>query len=147
MEYDAPLQTGCAEWLKEQGRIVLLAMGNMVQTAWEASEELAKEGIDAAVVNARFAAPIDAEMIRRAASYDMIVTLEENVLRGGFGETVAAALLDNAGGGCRGGLLRIGLPDKFMEQGSQAQLRRCYGLDTESVVRKIKERWCRSDEG
>ena len=145
-EYDAPLQTGCAEWLKEQGRIVLLAMGNMVQTAWEASEVLAGEGIDAAVVNARFAAPIDTEMIRRAAAYDMIVTLEENVLRGGFGEMVAAALLDNTGGGYRGGLLRIGLPDKFMEQGSQVQLRQCYGLDTESVVRKIKERWHRSDE-
>ncbi len=131
----APVVYGECEWLSREGRIVLLAAGSMVQTAQQAAGLLAGDGIAAAVANVRFVSPEDVEMLRYASGFELVVTLEENVARGGFGERAAAWLLSH---GFRGRFLNICLPDRFIEHGTQEELRRAYGLDAESAAEKIR---------
>lgn len=137
-EHCAPVRRGECEWIWEQGEVLLLAVGSMVETAAEAAEILKKEGITAALVNVRFLAPVDERMLAAALSYRMVVTLEENVARGGFGEGVAAALSLR---GYRGKFVPVSLPDQFIEHGSQAELREAYGLDAKGAAKKIMDAW------
>ncbi len=133
-EWAAPIKAGCAEWIDEEGDIVLLAVGTMVQSAWGAAQKLKEKGVRAAVVNVRFVSPIDEEMLRRAAEYRMVVTLEENVSRGGFGEQVGDYLMQQH---AECSFVNISLPDKFIEQGTQEELRRKYAMDTDGVAATI----------
>ena len=83
-EYREPIKLGKSEWIRRGSRVALLAIGTMVETAMEVEELLAKDGIDATVVNLRFAKPLDYEMLDEVLDYhSLIVTMEENVLSGG----------------------------------------------------------------
>ena len=108
----------------------------MVSVAWEASERLAAEGIKVGVVNARFVKPIDLDtLVRVGVASGKILTLEENVLRGGYGESVRAGL-EHSGIEVH----CIGLPDAFVEHGSQTIIRAEAGLSADSVIDWIRTR-------
>ena len=125
---------GKASLEREGSDIAIIAVGHHVQTAITAAEELEKEkGIKAAVINARFVKPIDKEMIIDIALRTRnLITIEENALAGGFGSAVLECLAD--AGITDINVRRLGLPDRFVEQGAQALLRKEVGLDTESVI-------------
>ncbi|MDE7325719.1 MAG: 1-deoxy-D-xylulose-5-phosphate synthase, partial [Lachnospiraceae bacterium] len=135
-DFKAPLRCGECEWIIREGEVLLLAVGSMVEVADQAVRLLAAQGIRAALVNVRFLAPVDMEMLDAALSYPMVVTLEENVMRGGFGEEVARELFLRGFGGK---FLPVALPDRFIEHGSQAELRRVYGLDAEGIAKSVRE--------
>ena len=135
-----PLPWGKAEIVKEGRDIALFAVGSMVKTACQAAELLEKEQISAAVLNMRFIKPLDKEVLRRyASSAGCIVTCEENALAGGFGSAVAEFFADE---GIQVPLLRIGLPDSFVEQGTRQELLELCGLTAEAIVEKVKKRIC-----
>jgi len=134
-EFRAPIEAGKAEMLYDEGGILLLAVGNMVKTALKVRDALKELGLKCSIANARFVAPMDTELLREAAGkYSMIVTMEENVYSGGFGEHVAAWY---ARQGLNVSLVQIAIPDMFVTHGSPAQLSRLTGIDAESVVAKI----------
>ncbi|MDE7299876.1 MAG: 1-deoxy-D-xylulose-5-phosphate synthase, partial [Lachnospiraceae bacterium] len=135
-EFDAPVVCGECEWLSRQGRVALLAAGSMVETAWRAAGLLAEQGIEAAVANVRFLSPEDEEMLKYASGFELVVTLEENVARGGFGERAAGWLLTHGFGGR---FFNVSLPDKFIEHGTQEELKRAYGLDAETIAERVRE--------
>ncbi len=95
-----------------------------------------------ALVNLRFLSPLDARMLKDALSYPMVVTLEENVMRGGLGEEVAGKLL---AGGYGGRFLPVALPNRFIEHGTQAELRKACGLDAESIAKLVRETMAGAD--
>ena len=116
--------------------VAILALGAMVAPAMEAAGELALKGIEATVVNARFAKPLDAALIMDLASrIKRMVTVEENVLSGGFGSSVLRLLQES--GRCDIQVKNMGIPDEFVEHGTQAMLRSKYGLDAEGIVRQV----------
>lgn len=134
-EQRAPIQKGRAEVLATGKEVALLAIGSMVETAWEVRSRLAEYGIAATVVNARFAVPLDRECILSlAGNHGLLVTMEENVASGGFGEHVAAFLSDEQ---IPVQLIRIAIADQFVEHGSVEQLKEALGLDVDSVTQKI----------
>ena len=107
----------------------------MVETAWQVRKKLAEKGITTTVVNARFAMPLDKNCLRKLAeSHPLLVTMEENVASGGFGEHVAAFLEEEA---LHTKALRIAIPDCFVEHGSVGELKKALGLDADSVTEKI----------
>jgi len=131
------LEIGKAELLIEGSDVVLVAIGNMVAPSVEAAKRLVADGISAAVVNARFIKPLDETLILQAAKKTgRIVTVEEHVLQGGFGSAVLECL-DAAGIGVK--TLRIGLPDSFIEHGTQSVLRKKYGLDADGIYTSVKD--------
>ena len=100
----------------------LFAIGSMVETAWQVRRKLAEKGIPTTVVNARFAMPLDKNCLRKLAeSHPLLVTMEENVASGGFGEHVAAFLEEEA---LHTKVLRIAIPDCFVEHGSVGELKK-----------------------
>lgn len=112
--------------------LAIAALGSMVAPAWAAAKLLAKEGFRIEVLNARFAKPLDEEALLEIASrVPYVATLEENVLSGGFGQAVRS-LLERGAPTTK--LLTLGLPDRFVAHGSQAQLRKECGLDAESIA-------------
>lgn len=127
------LEIGKGEIILEGSDAVILAIGNMVYPAIEASSILKKDGIDAAVVNARFIKPIDESLILKLAyKYKNIITVEEGALAGGFGSAVLEVLERNSVTEVR--VKRIGLPDKFIEHGSIKELHNIYGLNAEDIA-------------
>jgi len=116
--------------------VAILAIGNMVAPALEAAQELASNGIETTVVNARFAKPLDSELITSLAKrIKRIVTVEENVLSGGFSSSVANLLQES--GIIDAQVKSIGIPDEFIEQGTQALLRSKYGLDAKGIAEQV----------
>ena len=114
---------------------MLLAYGSMVKTALDVRERLKQAGVDCALVNMRFAKPLDTQMLDHVSkSYRLAVTMEENVKTGGIGEAVAAYLRT---AGAKVGLLHIAVEDTFLPHGNVEVLRRQAGLDAESIVQKI----------
>ncbi len=133
-----PLPIGKAELLHEGGDITLLALGNMNRVAAEVAELLEKYGVECTRVNARFIKPLDAECIcTHARGKDLVVTLEDHSIVGGFGSAVME-LLEAEGIGTP--VLRIGWPDAFVEHGKEAQLREKHGLTPSAIVAAIEER-------
>lgn len=136
-EKRAPIEKGKAEVLCEGTDVALFAIGSMVETAWKVMEKLQERGISATVVNARFAAPLDKECIcSLVQKHRLLVTLEENVASGGMGEHVAALLMEEQ---CRIKILRIAVPDAFVEHGDVDTLYRVLGMDTDTVTNRICE--------
>jgi 1-deoxy-D-xylulose-5-phosphate synthase len=132
------LEIGKAELLLDGNDVVIIAIGNMVHPALDAAKRLAADGISAAVVNARFVKPLDAEMVlRMARKAGRVVTVEEHALQGGFGSAVLECL--DAGAMNSVKTLRIGLPDMYIEHGPQKTLRQKYGLDSEGIYTSVKE--------
>ncbi|MEW5910351.1 MAG: 1-deoxy-D-xylulose-5-phosphate synthase [Thermodesulfobacteriota bacterium] len=129
---------GKGEVLKEGKDLLILAVGRAVQDALQAWDELEKEKIHATVVNARFIKPLDKELIHSlAGKIGKIITVEENVLAGGFGSAVLESLSDAKISGVR--VDRIGIPDTFVEHGSQQVLRARYGIDAQAIIRSAKQ--------
>jgi 1-deoxy-D-xylulose-5-phosphate synthase len=129
---------GKGEILRHGKDVAILAIGTMVAPSLEAAEELALNGIEATVVDARFAKPLDAELITAlAGDIKQLVTVEENALSGGFGSRVASLLEESGISDIQ--LRSIGIPDEFVEQGSQATLRSVYGLDAPGIARQVLE--------
>ena len=134
----ADLTVGKAEVISEGGEVAFLAVGTMNETATKAAEILAEQGIEATLANMRFVKPLDEELLLQLGTdKKLLVTLEENVLAGGFGSAVAEFLLDK---GLPARLLRFGLPDAFVEQGSRKELLELVGLTPEAVAAKILAR-------
>lgn len=134
-EYREPIKLGKSEWIRRGSRVALLAIGTMVETAMEVEELLAKDGIDATVVNLRFAKPLDYKMLDEVLDYhSLIVTMEENVLSGGVGEHICR-YVEMHSTGVR--VIACGIPDKFIHQGSIKELLEETGLDAQSIYQKI----------
>ncbi|KAF0144626.1 MAG: 1-deoxy-D-xylulose-5-phosphate synthase [Nitrospirae bacterium] len=131
------IETGKAEILKEGEDIALIAIGNTVYPALNAAARLEKDGIKAAVINARFVKPMDKGLIFSIASrIKKIVTIEENLIAGGFGSAVLEYL--NSADIHDIKIKMLGIPDEFVEQGSQAILRKKYGIDEEGIYQNCK---------
>lgn len=132
-----PISYGKSEILYQQGEVVLLAYGSMVKTAVGVRELLQQQGMECAVVNMRFAKPLDEAMLQQAASrYKLLVTMEENVKAGGLGETVRSYLdeIDT-----KAKVLQVALPDQFIPHGNVQSLKKKLGIDEGSIAAKIRE--------
>jgi 1-deoxy-D-xylulose-5-phosphate synthase len=135
-----PIEIGRGELLHEGERVALLGYGYGVPVALGAAAKLADEhGLDPTVADARFAKPLDGELAERlAADHDVLVTVEENVLAGGFGSAVLEHLADrDLLGSTR--VLRIGLPDRYVTHGKPALLREEVGLTPAAVAERVAE--------
>lgn len=137
-EHRAPIELGKSELLSEGSEVAIFAVGCMVKVAEQVRKALAEHGIHPTVINGRFIKPIDEEAVAKACStHSLIVTLEENVAAGGYGEAIAAFMkrenLDNA-------LYTVAIPDRFIEHGSVDQLRQEIGMDAPAIVKGILER-------
>jgi 1-deoxy-D-xylulose-5-phosphate synthase len=132
------LPIGRAEVLHDGSDLAIIAAGVTVLPSLEAARSLAREGIQVKVINARFIKPLDAELIlNTASSIDKILTIEENVLDGGFGSAVLELFAQNGITGIT--VRRLGIGNEFVEHATQAQLRSQYGLDEAGIIRAAKE--------
>ena len=126
------------ETLKKGKDLLILAIGSMVYPALDAATELSSEGIEAEVVNCRTLKPMDEELLLSCLKeFDKVITLEENVLSGGFGSAIAEFIFEKGIKGIE--LKRIGIPDKFIEHGSRKELLKLLGLDKEGIIKTAKE--------
>ncbi|MFO7687068.1 MAG: 1-deoxy-D-xylulose-5-phosphate synthase [Desulfobacterales bacterium] len=133
-----PLPIGKAEVLATGDDVLILAVGLVVNEALKARRILAAEGLAATVVNCRFVKPLDSELIAAlAAKIPRIVTVEENMLAGGFGSAVLECVSDLGIDGCR--FRRIGIPDIFIEHGPQKLLRSKYGIDAPAIAAAARQ--------
>lgn len=132
------LPIGKGEILSEGTDLLILAVGNGVQESLLALEQLEKNGIDTTLVNCRFVKPLDFDLINRlAGSIKNILTIEENVLHGGFGSAVLECLNNNGVSNVR--VRRIGITDTFVEHGHQQILRSKYGVDAKAIIDAAKQ--------
>ena len=130
-----PIEYGKSELMFEGEKIALVAVGSMVQTAVQVREKLLDKGINATVVNARFVCPLDTECLDRLSrDHQWIVTMEENVLKGGFGEACGDYLLAKHED-VR--LIHVGVPDVYVEHGGVDQLKKTLHMDADSIVERI----------
>jgi 1-deoxy-D-xylulose-5-phosphate synthase len=129
-----PLEIGRAELLVEGDDVLLVAVGRMVEVAEKAAVDLAEKGVSAGVVNARWVKPLDPRILEWAAPVDHVVTLEDNVIAGGFGSAVTEAFSD---AGLAKHVTHIGVPDGFLPFGSASDLMEAVGMDADSVVSKV----------
>ena len=133
------LEIGKAELLRDGGEIALVAYGAMVHPSLQAAENLAKDGIEATVVNARFAKPLDSSLLLALArTKRLIVTVEEAYLAGGFGAAVLELLEEN-GLQDKVRVVRMGVPDRIVTHGDPKLLLAKYGLDADGIYTKVKE--------
>lgn len=133
-----PLPLGKGEILREGGDVCFLAVGSMTANALQAAELLAADGIAAEVVNMRFVKPLDRELLLEAAGHvKLLVTVEENVLAGGFGSAVLECLAD---AGRTVPLVRLGIPDRFVPQGGRSLLWEECGLLPYQMAARVRER-------
>ena len=136
-EMRAPIVQGKSEVLCEGTHVALFAIGTMVETAWKVKEQLAERDITATVVNARFMTPLDEKAILSAAEkYPLIVTMEENVASGGFGEHIAALLKEHE---AKVKVLPVAIENRFVEHGDVETLRRVLGIDEKTITDRICE--------
>ena len=136
-DHNEPIIYGKSEVLHNGSKAAIFAVGGMVKQAEEARQILAQQGIDVTLVNARFVRPLDTDCLREMAdTHRLIVTAEDNVLRGGFGEAVADYLMTNGYGN---DLLHIGVQDAFVTHGTPDQLYHMLGMDAESVAKRISD--------
>ncbi len=136
-EYRAPVSYGKSETIHMGHEIALVAVGSMVKTAVAVEEALRQRGYEVTLINARFVKPLDEEMLLQLTeNHHLIVTMEENVFRGGFGEAVND-FYQNQGASVK--VLNIAIPDRYIEHGSIDILKKEAGIDAESVVKAIEE--------
>ena len=134
-EFRSPVELGKAEWICREWEIALFAVGSMVKTAEQVRGQLKEMGYGVSLINARFVKPIDEEAVKEACrDHLLIVTLEENVFCGGYGEKVLDCMNRN---GLKNGLLNISIPDAYVEHGNAEVLKREMGIDADSIVRRI----------
>lgn len=134
-EFAAPIEYGKAEMLYEEENIALFALGSMVSTGEHVREKLKARGYSCTLVNARFVKPLDTDMIDRlCGKHKLIVTMEENVLRGGMGMCATRYIHEHHPGIQ---VIQVALPDAYVEHGNVSKLREMLGIDSDSVIRRI----------
>ena len=132
-----PVEIGQGEKLRDGSDAVVAAVGVGVEAALAAAELLAEEGLSLTVLDARFVKPLDAELlVAEAQRCGRVITVEENALMGGFGSAVLETLNDY---GVLVPVCRFGLPDRFVPQGTQAELRQLLGLDAKGLAATIRD--------
>ncbi|HRT97527.1 MAG TPA: 1-deoxy-D-xylulose-5-phosphate synthase [Planctomycetota bacterium] len=132
------LEVGQGEVLREGSEAALVAYGSMVAPAWEAAALLAKDGIEVAVINARFAKPLDATLLASvAARVPVLFTLEEHSVLGGFGSAVLESLAAHGAIPCR--VEMVGVPDRFIEHGSREALLDALDLSARGIAARVRE--------
>lgn len=135
LEFRAPIELGKAEALYAEGEICLLAVGSMVKSAEKVRELLHEAGYKCSVINGRFIKPIDEDAVRWATqNHKLVVTMEENVASGGYGEKVRN-YMDTLGTASK--LINITIPDEYVEHGNVELLKKEIGMDEESIVSRI----------
>jgi 1-deoxy-D-xylulose-5-phosphate synthase len=131
------IEIGKAEKLIDGDDVALLALGSMVDYSLKAEAKLKEQGINCEVINMRFAKPLDTDMLDNiAAKFQKVVTLEENNLPGGFGSAVAEYFISK---NYKNDLQFIGIPDKFVDHGTQEELHHILGIDPDGIVERVKE--------
>ena len=136
-EYRQPISAGKSEWIYRESEIALVALGSMVKTAEKVHAALREEGIPASLINARFAKPLDTQMLMEAASkHTLVVTMEENVINGGFGEHITRFYNEQ---GIYVNVLNIAIPDEYVEHGNVDILYHEVGIDADTILKRIKE--------
>ena len=134
-EYHQKIVPGKSEKIYDESQIALFAVGSMVETAVEVHDILKEKGYDCTLVNVRFVKPMDEEMLCAAArEHLLLVTMEENVLMGGYGMSVLD-LLNRRGIDTK--VLNIGIDDRFVEHGSVGELKQMLGIDAVSAAKRI----------
>jgi 1-deoxy-D-xylulose-5-phosphate synthase len=128
----APIELGRCETLAEGADGLVVACGTLLGEALKAAADLRREGLEVAVINARFVKPLDPAIVERIESAPWTVTVEENALPTGFGSAVLEAV--NDAGIHAGPLVRLGLPDRFVEHGERAELLADLGLDAAGIA-------------
>ena len=137
-EYREPIVYGKSEMIFEEKDIALMAVGSMVKTAVEVREKLKEKGYNVTLVNGRFVKPIDTDMIGKLSeNHTLLVTMEENVESGGFGEKVRSYVDERK---FTMGVLNVCVPDEYVEHGNVELLRKEIGIDADSIVAKIEKR-------
>jgi 1-deoxy-D-xylulose-5-phosphate synthase len=138
----APIEIGRGEILREGEKVALLGYGTGVQKALEAADHLAASGLDVTVADARFAKPIDADLVTRlAAEHELLVTIEEGVLAGGFGTAVWETLEEGATASPaapQARVLRVGLPDRYVTHGKPALLHAEVGFTGKAIAQRVE---------
>lgn len=130
-----PIEYGKSEKLLAGNDIAIIAVGSMVKTGQEVAKKLGDMGKDITLVNGRFISPIDYEMLDELAkTHSLLITMEENVRNGGFGQKVSAYLCENQKA-IR--FINISVPDEFVDHGGTDELHQRYGLDTDCIVNRI----------
>lgn len=129
---------GKGEVLREGDDVLLIAVGSRVIPTLRAAENLSEQGISAGVVNTRFIKPLPEELLReRLGKHKLAITVEEQVLNGGFGSSILELInkyrIDNIR------LERIGLPDEFIPQGDMSEMKSLYGIDKQGIVSRVKK--------
>ena len=132
----SPVEYGKGEVVLEGEDVAVIALGSRVKVCMEAAELLSKEGIHPTVINARFAKPMDTELLLETAEkHGTIVTIEEGVLSGGFGERAAAVLYGHS---YKGNIVNMGIPDRFISHGKAESLLAKCGLSAQDVAEKVR---------
>lgn len=136
-EYRAPIRYGKCEWICRESEIALFALGSMVKTAEQVHDRLKEAGYASSLINARFAKPLDEEALGEiTANHRLIVTMEENVINGGFGEHITR-FYNECGSSIT--VLTIAIPDAYVEHGNVDILRKELGIDAASVTERVLE--------
>ncbi|HVR88261.1 MAG TPA: 1-deoxy-D-xylulose-5-phosphate synthase [Candidatus Limnocylindria bacterium] len=135
----AEIPIGVSETLREGDDVAILAYGTVVQAAIMAADALAADGIEATVVNARFAKPLDVERyLTLAARIGRILTVEEHVVAGGFGSAVGELFAER---GAKVELEIVGVPNEWVDHGAQKIWRKHFGLDADGIAAAVRGRW------
>ena len=137
-EYRAPISIGKCEWIYRESGIALFALGSMVKTAVAVWDALKAEGYPCSIINARFAKPLDEDALRYITEHHkLIVTMEENVISGGFGEHVTEFYNNENGKDIR--IVNIAIPDEYVEHGNVELLRKEVGLEADTIIARTIE--------
>ncbi|MBQ8596233.1 MAG: 1-deoxy-D-xylulose-5-phosphate synthase [Lachnospiraceae bacterium] len=136
-EYRAPIELGKAELLYAEGDVCLMAVGSMVKTALEVRELLKEQGYNCSIINARFVKPIDEEAVKWASeNHKLVVSMEENVASGGYGEKVRAYMAELAE---PAGFMQVAIPDEYVEHGNVDLLKKEIGIDAGTIAERVKK--------
>ena len=136
-EFRSPIAYGKSEVIKQGSKIAFFALGSMVQTAEKVVARLEEQGVEATLINARFAAPFDKDMVvSLAENHDILVTLEENVKSGGFGEHVSAFVSEKD---MDMKVHIVAIPDVYVEHGNVNILKQDVGIDENTIYEKVSE--------
>ncbi|WP_075720014.1 1-deoxy-D-xylulose-5-phosphate synthase [Roseburia sp. 499] len=137
-EFRAPITFGKSEVIRQESQIALLAVGSMVKTAVEVREILKSMGYQCSLINARFVKPLDTKVLEELThEHELLVTMEENVISGGFGEHVVRYMNERDSKESQMKVINIAIPDEYVEHGNVEILRKEVGIDKESIVKKI----------
>ena len=144
-DFRRPIVYGKSEVIYEEEDIALLAVGSMVKTAEEVRRKLKEIGYNCTLVNGRFIKPVDTEVLEELAKdHRLLVTMEENVRSGGYGEKVRDYAADR---GLKVQVLQIAIPDEYVEHGNVSLLYEEVGIDPESVTKQIIEKYITIKQG